>query len=166
MRHDVAMKVTHTATFDAPRDTVYAMLTDPEFRHYVARTAGCTEVTVTVEPRGEGHVVTIDQMQPTEGVPAFARKFAGETTHAIQVETWESPTRGTISVKTPGRPSDVAGTYTLAEVEGRTVQTFEGDVTAKVPLIRDKLEKLIAELFLKGKEHDQRAGDAWLAGER
>src|SRR5687768_13120777 len=32
--HDGAMKVTHTATYEAPLAEVHAMLTDPEFRRY------------------------------------------------------------------------------------------------------------------------------------
>lgn len=160
------MKVTHTATYDAPPAEVYAMLVDPAFRDYCARATGSLEASVTVEARGDGHVVTIDQVQPTEGVPAFAKKFAGETTRAIQTEVWSSPTSATLSVKTPGRPSDVSGTYTLTEESGRTVQRFEGEVKAKVPLIKDKLEKLIGELFVEGKDREQAAAAAWLAGQR
>lgn len=160
------MKVTYTATYDAPAAEVYQLLVDPEFRAFVAARTGGTEVSVNVEPHGSGHVVTIDQLQPTEGVPAFARKFAGETTHAIQTETWTSPTAGTLEVRTPGRPTEVTGSYVLAESGGRTTQTFDGEVKAKVPLIKDKLEKLMAELFVKGKQLDEQAAAAWLGGER
>lgn len=156
------MHVTHTATFDAPAGEVYAMLTDPAFREYAAAATGVLKADVTVERSGEGHVVTIDQVQPTEGVPAFARKFAGETTRAIQVETWSSPTAGTLSVQTPGRPTELSGRYRLEESAGRTTQVFEGEIKAKVPLIKDKLEKLIAQLFLEGREKEQAAGAAWL----
>ena len=161
-----AMKVTHTATYDASAAEVYAMLVDPGFREYCARATGSIEAAVTVEEQGDGHVVTIDQVQPTEGVPAFAKKFAGETTRAIQTEVWSGPTAATLTVKTPGRPSDVSGSYTLTEEGGRTVQVFEGEVEAKVPLIKDKLEKLIGDLFLEGKDREQAAAAAWLAGDR
>jgi uncharacterized protein YndB with AHSA1/START domain len=160
------MKVTHTATYDAPLAEVYAMLTDPEFRRYAADATGVISAEVTVEPAGEGHVVTIDQVQPTEGVPSFAKKFAGETTRAVQVETWESPTSATLSVQTPGRPTDVSGTYELTQDGTRTTQTFTGEVKVKVPLIKDKLKKGMAQLFAEGRDKEQTAGAAWLEGDR
>jgi hypothetical protein len=110
--------------------------------------------------------VTVDQIQPTDGVPSFARKFAGETTHAIQVESWSSPTTATMTVTTPGRPTELRGTYVLAESGGRTTQTFEGEVKVKVPLIKDRLEKLMAQLFVEGREKEQAVAAAWLRGER
>ena len=160
------MKVTHTATYDAPAADVYAMLTDPAYREHSAAATGVISATVTIEQSDGGHVVTIDQVQPTEGVPSFAKKFAGDTTRAIQVETWTSPTAGTLSVQTPGRPTDISGTYTLVELGGRTTQTFEGEVRAKVPLIGGKLEGLMAQLFVEGKDKEEAAAVAWLAGDR
>lgn len=160
------MKVSHTATYDAPLSEVYAMLTDPAFRRYAADATGVVSAEVTVEESGGGHVVTIDQVQPTEGVPAFARKFAGETTRAVQVETWPSPEQGTLTVQTPGRPTDVSGSYALSEDGGRTRQTFTGEVKVKVPLIKDKLERLMVQLFVDGRDKEQAAGAAWLRGER
>jgi uncharacterized protein YndB with AHSA1/START domain len=160
------MKVTHTATYDAPRAEVYAMLTDPDFRRYAADATGVVSAEVTIEPSGDGHVVTIDQVQPTEGVPSFAKKFAGETTRAVQVETWTSPADGTLTVQTPGRPTDVSGTYELREDGARTTQTFAGEVKVKVPLVKDKLEKVMAQLFVEGRDKEQAAGAAWLRGDR
>src|SRR5687767_2347254 len=106
---DGAMKVTHTATYDAPLAEVYAMLTDPDFRRYAADASGVLSADVTVEASGGGHVVRIDQVQPTEGVPSLAKKFAGKTTRAVQVESWTSPEQATLTVQTPGRPTDVNG---------------------------------------------------------
>ncbi len=161
----VVMKVTHTATYDAPPAEVYAMLTDPDFRRYAADATGVISAEVTVEASGAGHVVTIDQVQPTEGVPSFAKKFAGDTTRAVQVETWTSPTQATLTVQTPGRPTDVSGTYVLTEERAGTSQSFTGEVKVKVPLIKDKLEKVMAQLFVEGRDKEQAAGAAWLRGE-
>jgi hypothetical protein len=142
------------------------MLTDPEFRRYAADATGVLSAEVTVEPSGDGHVVTIDQVQPTAGVPAFARRSAGETTRAVQVETWSSQGRATLTVQTPARPTDVSGTYVLSDDGGRTTQTFTGEVKVKVPLIKDRLEKLMAQQFNRGRDEEQAAGAAWLRGDR
>lgn len=160
------MKVTHTATYSAPADEVRAMLLDPSFREYASLATGVLEVEASVEDTGEAHVVTIDQVQPTDGVPAFAKKFAGKTTRAIVTETWSSPENGTVTVRTPGRPTEISGSYVLEDLGDSTRIVFEGEVKAKVPLIKDKLERLIAQFFLEGKEGEQSAGNAWLAGDR
>ena len=60
----------------------------------------------------------IDQVQPTEGVPSFAKKFAGETTRAVQAEEWDSPSGGTISIQTPGKPTSINGTLSLTTSGG------------------------------------------------
>ena len=105
-------------------------------------------------------------MQPTEGVPGFARKFAGETTRAVQTEEWSSPAGGTISIETPGKPTSINGTLTLTESGGRTTETLDAEVKVKVPLIGGKLESLMADLVASGMDKEQTAGAAWLQGER
>jgi hypothetical protein len=160
------MKVTHTAMYDAPADDVRDMLLAPSFREYAARATGVLEVEAWVEETDEGRVVTIDQVQPTDGVPAFAKKFAGETTRAIVTETWTSPENGSLVIRTPGRPTEISGSYLIEDLGDSTRILFEGEVKAKVPLIKDKLERLVAQFFLEGKEGERSAGNAWLAGER
>jgi hypothetical protein len=160
------MRLSHSATFEATADEVYAMLTDPVFREHAGRAVGALSLEVSVEETADGRVVTVDMVQPTEGVPSFARKFAGDTTRVIQVETWSSPTEATVTVSTPGRPTDLRGTYCLETDGGLTTQAFEGELKVKVPLIKDKLEKLMAQLYVEGRDREQAAGAAWLAGER
>ena len=110
--------------------------------------------------------VRIDQVQPTEGVPGFAKKFAGETTRAVQTEEWASPAGGTITIETPGKPTSINGTLSLAETGGVTTETMDAEVKVKVPLIGGKLESLMADLVPQGMDKEQAAGVAWLAGEQ
>jgi uncharacterized protein YndB with AHSA1/START domain len=156
------MKLRHEISYDAPLADVYAMLADPEFRQAAAAAAGVISADVTITPTGKGMSVHIDQVQPTAGVPGFAKKFAGETTRAVQTEEWASPAGGTISIDTPGKPTSMKGTLALSESGGRTTQVFEVEVKVKVPLIGGRLEKLMAELTTEGREHERAAGEAWL----
>jgi hypothetical protein len=160
------MRLTHTATFEASAADVYAMLTDAGFRERSARATGVVSADVSVEETGGGHVVTVDQVQPTDGVPSFARKFAGETTRAVQTETWSSPTTAQLSVQTPGRPTEIRGTLTLEESGGTTTKTFDGEVKVKVPIIGGKLEALMADLVAQGLDDERDTGVAWLAERR
>lgn len=156
------MLLRHEITYAASSAEVFAMLSDPEFRKASADAMGVISADVSIERHGDGMHVRIDQVQPTEGVPGFAKKFAGETTRAIQVEEWESPSRGSITIETPGKPATVTGTLTLTEVDGGTVETMEAEVKVKVPLIGGKLESLMADLIAKGMDKEHRAGVAWL----
>ena len=160
------MKFRHEIAYAASADDVYAMLTDPVFRQRSCDAMGVLSADISVEPSGSGAHVLIDQVQPTEGIPAFAKKIAGDKTRAIQTEEWSDARTATLSVQTPGKPTSIDGTLTLVEKSGTTVETFEGEVKAKVPLIGGKLEKLVAELFKAGMDKEHDAGVQWLKGDR
>jgi hypothetical protein len=166
MQHDAGMLLRHEIVYDAPRADVFAMLSDPMFRQAAAEATGVISADVTITPNGEGISVLIDQVQPTEGVPGFAKRFAGETTRAVQTEEWNSPVGGTISIETPGKPTSIKGTLTLTESGGRTTETMEAEVKVKVPLIGGKLESLMVDLVASGMDKEQTAGAVWLQGER
>ncbi len=161
-----AMKIRHEITYDAPATDVWTMLSDPAFRQKSCEAMGVLSCTIAIDLVGHGMNVRIDQVQPTEGIPSFAKTFAGDKTEVIQVEEWSDRTSATLSVKTPGKPTEINGTLTLVEQDGRTVEVFEGEVKVKVPLIGGKLEGLMGNLFTKGMDKEHGAGVAWLAGER
>lgn len=166
MQHDAGMQLRHEIVYDAPLADVFAMLSDPMFRQAAADATGVISADISITPNGDGISVRIDQVQPTEGVPGFAKKFAGETTRAVQTEEWSSPSGGTISIETPGKPTSIKGTLTLSESGGRTTETMDAEVKAKVPLIGGKLESVMAGLVAAGMDKEQAAGAAWLRGER
>ena len=158
------MKFRHEITYDAPLGDVFAMLSDAAFRQQSAAAMGVISADVSITPKGDrGISVRIDQVQPTEGVPGFAKKFAGETTRAIQTEEWDSPAGGTISIETPGKPTSISGTLSLVESGGRTTETMEAEVKVKIPLIGGKLESLMADQVAQGMDKEHAAGSAWLA---
>ena len=159
-----AMKLRHEITYDAPAADVWEMLSDPAFRQKSCEAMGVVSCTIAVDRVGQGMNVRIDQVQRTEGIPSFAKKFAGDTTEAVQVEEWSDRRNATLTVKTPGKPTEITGTLTLIEEDGRTTETFDGECRVKVPLIGGKLEGLMADLFRKGMDKEHQAGVAWLGG--
>ena len=162
MQDDARMRLRHEITYDAPREQVFAMLADPEFRRASADAMNVVSADVTIERRGDGMSVRVDQVQRTEGVPGFAKKIVGDTTKAIQIEEWTSPEGGTIEIQTPGKPTHVSGTLALTASGGRTTETLDVEVKAKVPLIGGKLESLMADLIAEGMDKEREAGVAWL----
>ncbi len=160
----MAKTITYQMHYDAPVADVAAMLADPAFREEVCRMQRVSRVEVTVVPQADGgKEVTIDQWQPTQGMPSFAKKIVGEETNIVQRERWTSQTHGDIEVTIPGKPGEMSGTADLAEVDGATVESVEMTVKVKVPLVAGKLEGLIADLLLKALKAEHQAGKAYLA---
>lgn len=153
------MKLRHDLTYDAAPDAVLAMLTDPGFWDKVAEATGAISSAATVT----GNKVVVDQEQAVQGVPSFAKKFVGESTRAINTFVWDGA-RAAYTVETPGKPTSMSGTATVAAQGSGSVLTYDLDVKASVPLIGGKLEKLVVELTTDGFVKEQAVGAAWLAG--
>jgi uncharacterized protein YndB with AHSA1/START domain len=157
-----AMKLQHSATYDAPAADVFAMLVDPDFRRKVA---AATDAISCDAAYGNGKLVVREDQQ-VKGVPSFAKKFVGESTTAIHTEVWTDGTSATVEIETPGKPTHIAGTTTLTESDGRTTQVYDLEVKASVPIIGGKLEKLVHDLTKEGFVKEHAVGEAWLRGER
>jgi hypothetical protein len=156
------MKVRHSVRYAAPIGDVYAMLTDPAFREKAAHAQDATDVKVSVD----GQQLTLDMQASNSGLPGFAQKFAGDRTHSITSEQWSDGSVAEFSVATPGKPTSITGTRRLVADGDATLDTFEGECKAKVPLIGGKLEGIMAGQFTDGLDKEHAVGVAWLKGER
>jgi hypothetical protein len=141
------------------------MLADPAFREKVSAAMDVVSADVTLERSGEGFTLVNDQVQKTTGLPSFARKFAGDTTRAVQREEWTDASGGTLAIETPGKPTSMSGTIRLTEAGGGTTEVVELTIKARVPLIGGKLEGLMAEQVRDGMDTEHAVGVAWLNGE-
>lgn len=155
--------IKHELRYDATLAQVTAMLADPTFREDVCTYQGVTKVDVTIDVDGDTKDVRIDQWQPTQGMPSFAKKIVGEETNIVQVEHWSSSTRGDISVSIPGKPGSMTGTATIVETGGAVVETVELTVKVNIPLVGGKLEGLIADLLLKALKAEHKVGVRYLS---
>lgn len=142
------------------------MLTDPAWREKVGAAQGVVSSDVTVTPAGKGARIVIDQVQNTAGLPAIAKKIAGDTTRAVVTEVWASPTTGTIEIVAPGKPTKAVGTVSLVPDGDTTRHVTDLEVTVKVPLVGGKLEKLMADNIGQGLAVEETVGAAWLEGDR
>jgi len=159
-----AMRLRQELTYDAPPADVLAMLTDPLFWDRVGDATGALSSTATVGTEGATTRVIIDQEQKVVGVPSFAKKFVGDSTRAITTQVWHGQ-EASYAVETPGKPTSISGTATVAEKGSGSTLTYDLEVKASVPLIGGKLEKLVVDLTTEGMEKEQAVGTAWLAGE-
>jgi hypothetical protein len=161
-----AMKFSFEMTYDAPADEVRAMLADPAFREKVAASGGAIRHKVSVSPKGSGMKVVVDQTQPADGIPSFAKKIVGDEIHVVQTEVWSAPDAASLDVAIPGKPGHFKGKIGLTDSGSRTTESVTGDVNVNVPLVGGKLEQLISDLLGSALRNEQRVGRSWLAGER
>ena len=160
------MKFRHELAYDAPPAAVFEMLADPAFRQAACAAQDVISADVQLERSGNGFTLVLDQQQRTDDLPGFARAFAGDSTQAIQRETWEDTTGGTLVIDTPGKPTEIKGTITLRPEGSGTREIVELEVKAKIPLIGGKIEKLLAEKVREGMDLEHGVGIDYLAGRK
>ena len=160
----MATELTHELTYDAPLTAVGEMLRGPAFRERVCDAQGAVRRSVTVSPEGGGMQVVVDQVQPAEGIPGFARKFVGDEINLVQTEQWSDMETGRVEVVIPGKPGQMTGTITLRESGGTTTETISMQIKVGIPLVGGKIEALIADLLRKALRAENAVGREHLAG--
>jgi hypothetical protein len=148
----------HEIRYAAPLADVSAMLADPAFREQVCRAQLAHDTDVSIDRDGAGMVVVVDQRRPSDGIPGFARNIVGDEIRIVQREDWSDRERADLSVTIPGKPGALMGSVRLAETDGLTVETVEGELAVRVPLVGAKLEKLFAGLLVEALEAEQQVG--------
>lgn len=148
---------------DATPEQVYTMLATPEFREAVCEFQHFPRRTVTIDVAGRGMSVKVDQYRSADRVPAFARKLLGPEINIVQEEQWTSHSAADLTIVIPGKPGDMRGTVTLAEVDGGTVETVEVTIVVSIPLIGGKAEELVSGLIQKALKAEGHVGREWLA---
>jgi hypothetical protein len=141
--------LTHETTYDAPLDAVAAMIADPDYRERVSRAQGATRTSVEIDGSGVGMSVLVDQVQPAEGLPGFAKKFVGDEINIVAREQWTAIDRADLHVTIPGKPGEMTGTLTLSESGGVTTYTADVAIKVNIPLVGGKIESLIADMLRK-----------------
>lgn len=157
------MQITHSVRYDASVEDVYAMLTDPAFRERATRAQGAVSVEVSVD----GADVQITMVTPNHDIPAFARKIAGENVTSVQAESWaDDAYECDFSVTPQTLPAAITGTRSLVVDGDGTIDRFQGEAKARIPLVGGKIEALLSQKLTQGWDTEHREGVAWLAGSR
>jgi hypothetical protein len=160
----MSTRIVHELKYDAPLVDVAAMLADPAFRNEVCVAMKATKHEVGIEGvQGDPMEVRVAYSQPTDRVPAFAKKFVGSEVDIVQSESWTSLEHGDIHVTIPGKPGEMTGTAVLAEKDGVTTETVTLDIKVKIPLVAGKIEALIGKILGSAMRAENRTGVAWLA---
>jgi hypothetical protein len=159
----MAKRLTHTMTYDAPLAQVSAMLDDSTFREEVCAFQRVLSATVAIDETPEGMRIVVDQVQPAQGIPSFAKKFVGEEIRIVQTEIWSSETAADLHVTIPGKPGAMTGTITLTEAGATTTETVDVEVKVNIPLVSGRIESLIADLLRKALVAEESVGRDYLS---
>lgn len=156
-------RFTHEMEYDAPLARVLAMLADPGFREAVCVAQGGKPSEISLDGAGAGMAVVVDQVQPAEGIPGFAKKFVGDEINIVQREEWTAADRADLHVTIPGKPGAMTGTITLVESGGSTTETVDVEIKVNIPLVGGKIESLIADMLRKALRAEGEAGRDYLS---
>jgi Protein of unknown function (DUF2505) len=159
----MATTMTHRLEYDAPLADVAAMLADPAFREEVCTYQKVVRSTVEIDVDGETRTVVVDQVQPANGIPNFAKKFVGDEINIVQREEWSAPDAADLRVTIPGKPGEMSGTITLEESGGTTTETVDVRIKVSIPLVGGKIEDLIAGLLRKALVAENKVGRDYLS---
>jgi Protein of unknown function (DUF2505) len=160
------VRFSHDLTYDAPPADVVAMLAEPAFREKVCDAMHAVRRDVRITGSGAGMQVVIDQAQPADGIPSFAKKFVGDQIQIVQREDWTGAEAAGLVLEIPGKPGSFHGTIALARHGAGTVESVTGEVKVKIPMLGGRLEGLIGDLLRAALRTEERVGRTWLAGER
>ncbi len=138
------MSLTYQFSHDV--DTVFALLTDPDF--LVDRSLDLGELSADCEVEEEGSKVTIRMTREvSRDIPKFLAKVFSSTQTLEFVEEWQSigDTKiGKYSCNVVDQPVTVNAKFKLSPTDEGCEYSIEHSAKAKIPLIGGKVEKFIA----------------------
>jgi len=153
--------------YEAPPETVFAMLADEQFIVHKSKQSGSLDVSASVDADGDEVRIHNRRVMPAK-VPGFVKRFLGDTIPLDETQTWGAAAQdGTrearFSVDFDGQPLSFGGTITLRPQNGGTAVETRGPIKCSVPLLGGRIEKFAAEWISKYLNKEQRVGAAWLA---
>jgi|SRR5450631_1988435 len=162
------MKISATLDYAATPQKVFAMLANEDFQARKCAAHGARSHAVSVGTQGDRTTIVSTRDLPTDDLPSFVRNIVGDTLTVTETQDWGPPgtdgTRsGTLTVDIVGAPIDLKGTLLLAPGGQGSVETVEGELKARIPLIGDKVEKAAAPAIQSAIRVESETGETWLA---
>jgi hypothetical protein len=144
--------------YSAAPHTLLKLLLAPDFVQSQRESLGERELRVDVDKRDSAATVVCTRLIETE-LPGFARKIFNPVNKVIETRHWrwtDDRIDGRFEVDVQGAPSRIEGSIKISPSSTGATYRVDFEVTAKVPLIRKKLEAYITEITLAGMqdEHD------------
>ena len=161
------MKISATFDYAATPHDVFAMLIDEDFQARKCVATGALSHSVSVRAQGDRTVIVSNRELPTDGFPDFVKSLVGATLAVTETQDWgpagpDGARQGRLTVDIAGAPLDLAGTLSLAPAAQGSVETVDGDLKARIPLIGSKIERAAAPAVESAMRAERETGQAWL----
>lgn len=161
------MKISTTFDYAATPHEVFAMLVDEDFQARKCIATGALSHSVSISENGERTVIVSTRELPTDSFPDFVKRFVGATLAVTETQDWgpagpDGARLGRLTVDIVGAPIDLAGTLSLAPGGAGSVESVDGDLVARLPLIGGKVEKAAAPAIESAIRVEKETGQAWL----
>ena len=147
-----------TINYTQDVDTVYQFVTDPENIKKRCEASGERNVRIEVKESGGTKIITATREIDSD-LPGFAKRLFSATNTIIERREWrDAGEKKTCKshIDVVGTPGKIDSNVTISPSGSGCTYDIEFEVTAKVPLIRKKLEAFIAKTTGEGmrEEHD------------
>ena len=161
------MRITATIDYAATPQEVFAMLADDEFQSVKCQATGAIEYEVSVTADGDHTLIISRRTLPADSLPDFARSIVGQTLLVIETHRWgpaahDGSREGSLQVEVASTPVGLSGVLALMPGGLGAIQSVEGDLKARIPLIGGKVEQAAAPVIRSAIDVERRTGEAWL----
>jgi hypothetical protein len=147
-----------TINYTQDVDTVYRFVTDPENIKKRCEASGERNVRIEVQEAGGTKTITSTREIDSD-LPGFAKKLFSATNTIIERREWrDAGEKKTCKshIDVVGTPGKIDSNVTISPNGSGCTYDIEFEATAKVPLIRKKLEAFVEKTTMEGMrdEHD------------
>jgi hypothetical protein len=161
------MKISATFDYAATPLEVFAMLADETFQARKCAANGALSHSVSIKAQGDRTIIVTSRDLPTESFPDFVKGLVGATLAVTETQDWgpagpDGAREGTLTVDIAGAPIDMDGTLTLTPNGRGSIESVDGDLKARIPLIGGKIEKAAAPAIESAIRVERETGLAWL----
>ncbi len=155
------MDITSKSEFAADPETVFSMLTNPDYLEQVCVASHALEHEVSVNG-------SRTRTSRTLAAPESAARFTGPRLTIVEETDWREATGngrvGSVQLTVSGQPVSMTGEVQLSGGGPGSILVLTGELTVAVPLLGKKLEKSAAPAVLLGFETQEQVGRSWLEG--
>lgn len=162
------MRISERIEHDATPERVHAMLIDPAFQEERCRRSGSLHHEVEVEVTDEGPIVVTRRQLPTEDLPEVAKRFVGSTLELVETVRWGSSDadgdwEAGYTLDVESTPVSMVGGIHLWPDGAGTVHAVDGELSAHVPLLGNRIERAVHPLIATALDLEARLSREWLA---
>ena len=157
-----------TINYTQDVDTVYRFVTDPEVIKKRSEAMGEKDIKIQVDDAGGTKTITSTREIESD-LPGFAKKLFSSTNTIVERREWrDAGDKKTCKshIDIVGTPGKIDSNITISPSGSGCTYDIEFEVSAKVPLIRKKLEEFVAKSTMEGMrdEHEYNQRELNAAG--